>query len=251
MSTPQDTVISLPELLELILSHLPMRELLCNASLVSKTWQATTRTPSLQRILFFESDPSADPALNPLLAEIFSPFFTRLENMENTRAYHWPGRTESIMEMPWAKNPDAFRRVGASWRRMLVTQPPVRSLFLEHVTKCGLFYIDDQATLSDLSLRMGFLYDLILPLTQDGVWFWIDWHGAGAEQGHSCDSTIHLQSNRKSGGGVVILPPVKRDTGFESEEMQIVEIRFRSPLPDSSVGDDRRGGISSRWQGMA
>ncbi|KAK7039740.1 putative f-box domain protein [Favolaschia claudopus] len=244
MSTPQNTVISLPELLELVLSHLPMRDLLCSAPLVSKTWQATTRTPLLQRILFFEPDPSADPALNPLLAHTFSPFFARLENMENTRAYHWPGRTASIMGMPWAKNPDAFRRAGASWRRMLVAQPPVRSLFLDHVIKCRFFYIADQATLLDLTLRMGFLYDLILSLTHDGVCFWIDWHGAGAGHEHSCDSTIHFRSDGKN-GCVVNFRPAKHDARFESEEMQIVEIRFRSPLPESSVDDDRGRGIFS------
>ncbi|KAK7044335.1 putative MFS transporter [Favolaschia claudopus] len=244
MSTPQDTVISLPELLELVLSHLPMRELLCDASLVSKTWQATTQTPSLQRILFFEPDPSADPALNPLLAQIFPPFFARLKKMKEPRPHHWPGRTASIMGMPWAKNPDAFRRAGASWRRMLITQPPVRSLSLEHVIKYRLFYIADQATLLDLTLRMGFLYDLILSLTHDDVCFWIDWHGAGAGHEHSCDSTIHFRSGRKN-GCVVNFRPAKHDTRFESEEKQIVEIPFRSPLSESSVDDDRRRGVFS------
>ncbi|KAK7039774.1 F-box domain protein [Favolaschia claudopus] len=235
MSTSQDTVISSPELLELVLSHLPMRDLLCIAPLVSKAWQATTTTPLLQRILFFEPDPSADPRnliQNPLLAEIFSPFFTRLEN---PHAYHWPGRTASIWEMPWLKKLDAFRRAGASWRRMLVTQPPVRTLALKHVTSYQLGSTTRQATLSDLSLRMGFLFDLILPLTQDGVWFWIDWHGAGDEHGHTFDSTIHL---RKSIGCMVDTRPVKRDTRFDSEEMKIVEIPFDPPLQKPVVWDD-------------
>ncbi|KAK7013249.1 putative f-box domain protein [Favolaschia claudopus] len=227
-STTQNTVISSPELLELILSHLPMRDLLCIAPLVSKAWQATTTTPYLQRILFFKPDPSADPSTliqNPLLAEIFSPFFTPLEN---PYACHWPGRTASIWEMPWLKNLDAFRRAGASWRRMLVTQPPVRTSALKHVTRYRYGSTTRQATLSGLSLRMGFLFDLILPLTQDGVWFWIDWHGAGGKHGHTCDSTIHL---RKSLGCVVDLRPVKRDTRFDSEERQIVEIPFDPPFP--------------------
>ncbi|KAK7044322.1 hypothetical protein R3P38DRAFT_3258493 [Favolaschia claudopus] len=217
MSTPQDTVISSTELLELILSHLPMRDLLCIAPIVSKAWQATTTTPYLQRILFFEPDPSADPSTliqNPLLAEIFSPFFTRLEN---PHAYHWPGRTASIWEMPWLKKLDAFRRAGASWRRMLVTQPPVQTLALKHVTSYRLGSTTRQATLSDLSLRMGFLFDLILPLSQDG------------------DSTIHL---RKSVGCMVDTRPVKRDTRFDSEEMKIVEIPFDPPFKEPVVWDD-------------
>ncbi|KAK7039769.1 hypothetical protein R3P38DRAFT_3468746 [Favolaschia claudopus] len=172
MATPQDTVISSPELLELILSHLPMRDLLCIAPFVSKVWQATTTTLYLQHILYFEPDASADPSnliQNPLLAEIFFPFFSRLEN---PHAYHWPGRTASIWEMPWLRKLDTFRCTGASWRRMLATQPPVRTLALKHVTSYQLGSTIRQATLSELSLRMGFfLFDLILPLTQDGVWF--------------------------------------------------------------------------------
>ncbi|KAK7013241.1 hypothetical protein R3P38DRAFT_1505978 [Favolaschia claudopus] len=151
---------------------------------------------------------------------MFSPFFTRWEDSYA----RWPGRTGSIWKMPWAKNVDAFKRAGASWRRMLVTQPPVRSLFLKYVTINQRGARTRQATLSALSLRMGFLYDLILPLTQGDVWFWIDWHGAGGGHGHTSDSTIHL---RKSIGCVINTRPVKRDTRFDSEEKQIVEITFR------------------------
>ncbi|KAK7044358.1 putative f-box domain protein [Favolaschia claudopus] len=226
MSTAQDTVFSSPELLELILSHLSMRDLLCTAPLVSKTWQATTKSPSLQRILFFESDPSADPsdpAQNPLLAELFSPFLARLER-QNPSVYHWPGRTASIKAMPWANNPDAFRRVGASWRRMLVTQPSVRTLTVKYVTSGSAGSSSLWARMSDLSLRMGYLYDLVLPLTQDGVWFWVDWHDAGPGREYNSEITLHLW--KPISWVVDDDEHVQRDRTFESEEMQIVEIPF-------------------------
>ncbi|KAJ7813868.1 hypothetical protein B0H14DRAFT_2851835 [Mycena olivaceomarginata] len=94
MSAAQDTVISMPELLELILALLPMRHLLLVAPLVSKTWQAITLTPGPQRTLFFQPDLGSEPIQNPLLVEA----------------------------------EDAFKREGASWRRMLVTQPPARTM---------------------------------------------------------------------------------------------------------------------------
>ncbi|KAK7044354.1 F-box domain protein [Favolaschia claudopus] len=205
-----------------------MRDLLCIAPLVSKMWQATTTTPCLQRILFFEPDPSANPSRptqNPLLAGIFSPFFTRLVNKFT---FPWPGTLGSIKAMPWAKNSDAFRRAGASWRRMLVTQPPVRTLAVRRVNNGTGGFSYRLATMSDLSLRMGYLYDLVLPFTEDGMWFCVDWDGAGSE--HDSDATLHFCTFLIDGN-----EPVKRDTQFESEDMQIVEISFG---PSNFVGDD-------------
>ncbi|KAJ7790782.1 hypothetical protein B0H14DRAFT_3501268 [Mycena olivaceomarginata] len=45
-----------------------MHDLLMTAPLVNKTWQSTL-TPSVQRALFFEPDPSSERTQNPLLAE--------------------------------------------------------------------------------------------------------------------------------------------------------------------------------------
>ncbi|KAJ7834824.1 hypothetical protein B0H14DRAFT_2797994, partial [Mycena olivaceomarginata] len=75
LSTARDSVISTPKLLELILSHLPARDLLVTTPFVSKTWLAHTLTPALQRALFFRPDILSTPLQNPLLAEIFPPFF--------------------------------------------------------------------------------------------------------------------------------------------------------------------------------
>ncbi|KAJ7609447.1 hypothetical protein FB45DRAFT_367692 [Roridomyces roridus] len=124
--TARDTVMSTPELLSLILARLPMRDLLIAAPFVSKTWRDITVTPVVQRALFFIPEPpsSTEPMHNPLLVEMFTPFFT--EGAGNR--WRWPGTPEAIMHMPWARAPDAFRRKDASWRRMLLTQPPARKM---------------------------------------------------------------------------------------------------------------------------
>jgi hypothetical protein len=157
MSTAKDKVIITPELLELILSQLPIRNLFLVAPLVSKTWQAVARTPVLQRAIFFEPDPSATvPTQNPLLVEIFSPFFAQA-NEESS----WPGSVSTIQAMQWAKNPNAFKRADASWRRMLVTQPPVQSMAMTRTA--GRHSLSGRrAVLTDLTLRMGMLYDLVV-----------------------------------------------------------------------------------------
>ncbi|KAJ6482725.1 hypothetical protein C8R45DRAFT_1002256 [Mycena sanguinolenta] len=158
MSIAQLTVIASPELLELTLTHLPMRDLLVTAPLVSKTWHAITLTPTLQRLLFFQPDTSSGRAENPLLVELFPPFFAP----GGPNRWTWPN-FEAIKSMPWSKAPNAFKRPDASWRRMLVTQPPAQRLVITE--RCHARGGDSvrRAVLDDPSLRMGVLYDLVLP----------------------------------------------------------------------------------------
>ncbi|KAF8187906.1 hypothetical protein K438DRAFT_1420560, partial [Mycena galopus ATCC 62051] len=147
-------VMSTPELVELTLSHLPMRDLLVTVPLVSKTWQAITLTPALQRALFFLPQLTASKRVrNPLLIENFHPFFAR----EAPNCRGWPD-AKAIQKMPWSKASDAFRRPEASWRRMLVTQPPSQSMVVSVISNGG--HSEQRAVLKDLSLRMGTLYDL-------------------------------------------------------------------------------------------
>ncbi|KAF8181147.1 hypothetical protein K438DRAFT_1415641, partial [Mycena galopus ATCC 62051] len=127
----QDVMMSTPELLELTLSHLPMRHLLITAPLVSKTWQAITLTPTPQRALFFLPDLTSEPIQNPLLAQIFPPFFIHGGQSRSS----WPGHASSIMSMSWSKAPDAFKRKEASWRRMLVMQPPAQTMLITETSR--------------------------------------------------------------------------------------------------------------------
>ncbi|KAJ7241503.1 hypothetical protein B0H12DRAFT_1326241 [Mycena haematopus] len=171
MSTSQDAVISTPELLELTLSHLPIRDLLITAPLVSKTWQAIILTPALQRALFFQPDPSyrAERVRNPLLVEIFRPFFSEV-------SYRWPN-AEAIKSMPWSKAPSAFKRPEASWRRMLVAQPPPQTMLVTETRHARLGSYVRRAVIDDEPLRMGALYDITLPFVDRvASSFCVRWH---------------------------------------------------------------------------
>ncbi|KAJ7187334.1 hypothetical protein C8R46DRAFT_876120, partial [Mycena filopes] len=151
----QDAVLSTPELLELVLLCLPLRDLLVTAPRVCKTWNAVTLTPTLQRALFFQPDPyssTAPPTRNALLMTAFPRFFASDE----------PSGPQDILRMPWAQAPEAFRRRDASWRRMLVAQPPVRTLVVTngYHTPGGTFERHGRKDCGkEDGLRMGLLYD--------------------------------------------------------------------------------------------
>ncbi|KAJ7606939.1 hypothetical protein DFH06DRAFT_1382193 [Mycena polygramma] len=174
MSSAEE-VLSTPELLELILWHLPMRTLLIAAPLVSKTWQAVTLSPILQQALFFQPDPAfaSHPIQNPLLVELFPPFFTPIP--QGVKHWLWPS-TKALRAMPWAKAPHAFRRAEASWRRMLVRQPPVQTMQL--TDRCHARATNERwALMTNLELRMGMLYDMTVPfIDHESGWFCIDWN---------------------------------------------------------------------------
>jgi hypothetical protein len=140
-------------------------------------WQAITLSPNLQRALFFEADPTASasqPVQNPLLVELFQPFFA--PNAAKTFSWSWPGTATSILAMPWAQAPEAFKRADASWRRMLVTQPPVQTMVIVQTSHGMGGSSERRAVLRDLSLRMGMLYDLAVPFLHYGEWsFRIKW----------------------------------------------------------------------------
>ncbi|KAK8107553.1 uncharacterized protein PG998_009566 [Apiospora kogelbergensis] len=151
----------IPELLEAILLHVDELTLLVSAQRVSKHWHAVIAvSPRLQWKLFLRPDESAaaarEPQQNPFLAKAFPFCFdprvvgrlmvfepkpgnrpilwaksnilaARPPVLELHRAdfwYHFP-------QCPrlWARQA-AFARPDASWRRMLVHQPPV---FLSNV----------------------------------------------------------------------------------------------------------------------
>ncbi|KAJ6537697.1 hypothetical protein B0H19DRAFT_1180680 [Mycena capillaripes] len=190
MSTAKVTVASTPELLELILTHLPMRDLLVAAPLVSKTWQTITLSPTLQRALFFQADPSSEPICNPLLVEMFPPFFAQ----PGENRWLWPGKASSIMAMPWSKAPGAFKRKEASWRRMLVAQPPVQKMIITETRHNRGGDSERRAVVNDLSLRMGRLYDLALPfIDRVASSFCIQWREDASREGDLTLAVIYTK----------------------------------------------------------
>ncbi|KAF2805238.1 uncharacterized protein BDZ99DRAFT_115998 [Mytilinidion resinicola] len=142
-------VFATSELFELILLKLPMRDLLL-ASQISKTFHATiTTSPALQYALFFRpingSPPQADiPNLeiNPLLDVTFPGFLSdapeipieewdlHFNRFPNPPEPYDSSSTALYLCSAWSLRPEAFARKEASWRRMLVCQPPVRRLTL-------------------------------------------------------------------------------------------------------------------------
>lgn len=127
-------VFAIPELLEAILLNLPPRELLV-VQQVSKQFQATINdSPKLQQALFFRPAPLRDPGswtANPLLRDLFTPFFFIFEDTELNRI------ANGVVLMDWFTDEylghprprrNAMLRPNASWRRMLFIQPPPQRL---------------------------------------------------------------------------------------------------------------------------
>jgi hypothetical protein len=158
-----DTVFSIPELFEIILACLDVRSLLI-ATGVSQRWRATiTGSSRLQRLLFLQPK-HQDSDLgrrtqNPLLAETFPPWFTPSTDF----------RYNDITALPMAEN--AYRKASfmqplASWRRLLISQPPVYKLgcWMANYSTRGEPPHDFDWQFRILNfpegLRMGKLYDL-------------------------------------------------------------------------------------------
>lgn len=145
-------VINTAELLQHILLHLDMRTALTACMRVCRVWHhILTTNRAIQRALFLLPEPdfpsSTTPAstrqhrrLNPLLAELFPAWFNSSphERPSTLPADETPLPTpkDSLARHRWqpfhasgiARNRRGFLYRGASWRRMLVAQPPVRRL---------------------------------------------------------------------------------------------------------------------------
>jgi len=124
-------VFNIPELLEIILRHLPIKRLL-HVQRVCRQWRATVESSlELQRALFFE------PISSETLVRC---------SRDNQRQRPW-ARSEGdayvhrVQKKPYleslqsctgktAEAREAFFRPEASWRRMLICQPSVRSVSL-------------------------------------------------------------------------------------------------------------------------
>lgn len=209
---PTTPVVGTPELLELVLLNLDMKTRLVSASRVCKFWHATIKeSPRIQRASFFQPEkpfesPEEKPELNPLLVEVFGDKFFDV-GPEKPPAR----RAESFWKLPWApsaltklKAPtgsilsvepscrqESFTRAGASWRRMLVSQPPPPFL--------GFMWLDDNpreprrrlridslsrvqknpSSSSPAGVTMGQLYDtiqlFIMEQLYSGLFYRVHW----------------------------------------------------------------------------
>lgn len=118
----------------MILFHTDMRTLLTSCQRVCRDWRyLITKSPSIQKALFFTpikgSEWGAGEVVhNSLLAESFPTIFPANGDQDH--------RDFSFSDCAMTKDPaslDRFVREGASWRMMLVQQPPILELGLFHI----------------------------------------------------------------------------------------------------------------------
>lgn len=123
--------LDIPEILEMILAQVDMRTLLTSARRVSRSWfNLISTSSSIQKALFFTPIKDSEwgikeKILNPLLTEAFPSLFPAKE-----RRY---GYCFTICKLPMTKdasNMARFIRKDASWRKMLVQQPPISGIGL-------------------------------------------------------------------------------------------------------------------------
>lgn len=127
-------VFAIPELAEKILLNLPIKELLANAQRVCKSWHTIIEhSPRLQQALFFSPLPGG------LLKLLFLGSGRKALRWTEDPSDH---RYHKVLANPFNKylrelgvysgnidkRKEAFLREDASWRRMLVCQPPTNNL---------------------------------------------------------------------------------------------------------------------------
>ncbi|RYP24846.1 hypothetical protein DL767_008538 [Monosporascus sp. MG133] len=170
MATRASEVLDTPELLEAILLKLDIRTVISSAQLVNRQWHdLIAKSPAIQQAVFFKPVEAADgaPLRNPLLTELFPSFFNGQNEMRSA--------IDAFEELAMARQERlaAFRREGASWRRMLVQQPPVRELGIwETVSHMGGDGHTFRRERYPGGLRMGELYDLVAETKYRLCVFW-------------------------------------------------------------------------------
>lgn len=153
---------SLPnELIEAILRQVDMQTVLL-AQRVSRQWALCIRESSaIQQILFFRPAAAKKPRQqNPLLANKF-PYWFPADDASSCAIAFGAGDMQDFLEIS-----NIYRRPEASWRRMLVQQPPImalgwveRSVLPSYARDLYRWEIPLQAL---GGLKMNMLYDLVV-----------------------------------------------------------------------------------------
>ncbi|KAI1323467.1 hypothetical protein F5Y16DRAFT_403376 [Xylariaceae sp. FL0255] len=147
MSTPKPQALQVTELLENILNHVDMKTLLVSAQRVSRFWCHVIRqSPRLQQALFLKPEPILHRTFNPLLVDVF-PFCYPLmhggcilpiafnvadPDYEYPYCFQLPGLHLTREKM------QAFSRPEASWRQMLLQQPPIEEFSVLTVVRANI-----------------------------------------------------------------------------------------------------------------
>ncbi|KAG4441035.1 hypothetical protein IFR05_003490 [Cadophora sp. M221] len=181
--TAAQQVFATPELLENILSQLPFYDLLVHAQRVNRTFHGViSSSPSIQKALFFLPAPDqVAPKPCPFLRASDSTRYVdrRIQDWDQVhrdlrKQGQRPHRGEWLDDSglrPYSRTAassarkEAVARKDASWRRMLLIQPPIKEVHVDS----GKGWI-----LSDGWLRMGDLHMNAIPcrhiaVNKDGV----------------------------------------------------------------------------------
>jgi hypothetical protein len=192
MSSAQETALATVEVLENILLSLDIQTILTSAQRVCHKWRdLVTTSPYVQKHIFFQPDwDQKHKQQNPLLASIFPGWFSHdhtipREKMEDqgTLDIESEGIKSSIdLDQPDVKA--SFKHQDASWRHMLVQQPPVLDLvqFRVESSRGGswlggpyLYGLD----VEDTSVKDLYSQALAIsnPLRMDDFVDWVPWLG--------------------------------------------------------------------------
>ncbi|KAI0121130.1 hypothetical protein BJ170DRAFT_146273 [Xylariales sp. AK1849] len=168
MVSPIQHVLDTSELLQEIILHLDIRTVLTSAQLVSHRWHAlVSESPRIQRHVFLRSDHVSrrDRVRNPLLAQTFPHWFPP----PFVKPWpHWGKEQQALRrpvfdEMALATRIDAFmQQKNVSWRRLLISQPPVTQLCVcTTFKKHGVTKMNWKIREFPDGLRMGNYYDIV------------------------------------------------------------------------------------------
>jgi hypothetical protein len=162
MTSACSTVLNTPELLEAVLVQLPPKDLLLAQRTSHGFATAIKSSPILQQALYYRAAPIKDPqawTINPLLRHHFLPFFTLPNDSQDM---------ETVELMDWTrhdKRREAFLYKDASWRKMLVIQPPPKKLSVVEFSECdgGDDVCDAELSFEDSQgLTMDAIYDITI-----------------------------------------------------------------------------------------
>ncbi|PYI33030.1 hypothetical protein BP00DRAFT_424406 [Aspergillus indologenus CBS 114.80] len=130
MTSAQTKALTTVEILENILLQVDIQSLLTSAQRVCHAWHDLISTPALQKHLFLTPDWNRpQPERNPLLVHIFPGWFIagQIADGEYREKIGRDG-INPRWDLTQPEQKASFIRKEASWRRMLVQQPPIRGL---------------------------------------------------------------------------------------------------------------------------
>lgn len=284
MESAAERLAATPELMHQVFAQLDMQTLLISIQRVCKAWRDIVKAShSLQRALFFEPVAALDNSnimnkrvINPLLQEIFTPFFpgpgepsdrsaqVRMKNepfafMDKPARGIGSEKTRPVTKISGAACRDAFLRKEASWRKMQIQQPTVPRLGYVEIRGPGerSFYTDTlEPALAASGVTMGMLYDVVyrfLGQKADRSGFNVHWRTAAAESGakpwYYSMTPDGIVSKFPDSVGVAVVrdaSPIRKDQGDDSvRDLRVLDGKYRpkgmqlyNPSRQYSGGED-------------